>query len=521
MAETVAPSFEEILRLCAATAPQPWYPSAHAKAAGIDRDRLDLPLERLRLGGLIRLTDWVQGQGQGYVLTPEGEQALQQPHMLARLRNGDLPRARPPANEPPLRPLPNRARSENTETIEQALQSSARPVVTQALLWANILFFVYGFYLANKVNLPGNIFMAGGSKDPQAANAYNGILATSGAIFGPYILQGEWWRLLTCCFVHIGLLHLGMNMLLLYMLGPLLERMWGSWRFLAIYLLSGLGGSMAAVLFNPTTLTAGASGALWGMMTSLGTWLVLNRDALPEGVAMGMLRRLTPLFLLNVLISFSANVSGAGHFGGGLAGVLLSVPMNAQRLERGLTRWLGLAGVVTVAGLGWGFYLWYQSVDPWWQRARADLQRQQAARAEAQQAKKEHEHFVAEYEPAIKKATAAAGKVFDEQVKPLLALEPADRPTEKVQQVRAAANREKEALTEVAHGLEKADPPTDPRLRATLQAGRRYVTAYIDLLDLALAALLPSEDWAAKAEAVNKQAQVMGSLGQRWRNALR
>src|SRR5947208_1219339 len=78
---------EAILKLCAEAAPNPWYPSVFAQTSGIPRAQLDPHLDTLRLGGLIRLTDWVQGRGQGYALTPEGEAVVQSPRLLEMLRS--------------------------------------------------------------------------------------------------------------------------------------------------------------------------------------------------------------------------------------------------------------------------------------------------------------------------------------------------------------------------------------------------------------------------------------------------
>ncbi len=72
MAATTENPLELILQLCGAAAPSPWYPSTYAKAAGISRESIDPHLDRLRLAGLIRLTDWMPGTGQGYVLSSEG-----------------------------------------------------------------------------------------------------------------------------------------------------------------------------------------------------------------------------------------------------------------------------------------------------------------------------------------------------------------------------------------------------------------------------------------------------------------
>src|SRR5258707_6413849 len=76
---------QAILHNCASAAPNPWYPKVFAQSTGIDRDSLDSNLEKLRLAGLIQLTDWIPGSGQGYVLTPEREQLLGRPDLLSRL----------------------------------------------------------------------------------------------------------------------------------------------------------------------------------------------------------------------------------------------------------------------------------------------------------------------------------------------------------------------------------------------------------------------------------------------------
>ena len=76
MAELSTENLESVLRLIAGAGPGPWYPKVHAESSGVDRDSLDAPLEKLRLAGMVRLTDWVKDHGQGYVLTPEGMTAL-------------------------------------------------------------------------------------------------------------------------------------------------------------------------------------------------------------------------------------------------------------------------------------------------------------------------------------------------------------------------------------------------------------------------------------------------------------
>ena len=118
-------------------------------------------------------------------------------------------------------------------------------------------------------------------------------------------VQGEWFRLVSSMFLHVGLLHLAFNMYVLYLLGPPLERVLGHGRFLTLFLLSGLGGSVASYAFSPlTTLSVGASGAIFGLMAA---WIVvarrLNRDAgqvivlLAINVALAALRFPAPVLV--------------------------------------------------------------------------------------------------------------------------------------------------------------------------------------------------------------------------------
>jgi membrane associated rhomboid family serine protease len=338
---------EAILRLCAQAAPNPWYPSVFARANGIPRDSLDPHLDRLRLGGLIHLTDWEPGHGQGYALTPQGEQVLRNPRQLALLRAARLA---PPADGPRERPRAAGLNPwERGEAVRSALLSPATPVATYTLIVLNVLVFLAGLVLAARAQVPLNAFLYGG--DPQALK----VLHQTGALNPADLYQhgdwwrNDWWRLLTCCFVHIGLIHLGVNMYSLYIVGPLLEQMWGHTRFLLLYLIAGLGGSCAmAAYMGPRVIGAGASGALWGILASMVTWVLLNRHYLPRVQVVVWLRQLVFIFLLNFAISFVPGISAAGHFGGGLVGLIMAVPLNVNRFGRGAVRWLALAGVAVV-----------------------------------------------------------------------------------------------------------------------------------------------------------------------------
>jgi membrane associated rhomboid family serine protease len=131
------------------------------------------------------------------------------------------------------------------------------------------------------------------------------------------LVDGEYYRLFTSMFLHYGLLHLLMNMWALWVLGRALEAMLGPVRFLALYLVSGLGGSVAVYLFaNPHVQTAGASGAIFGLFAAL---IVLLRK-MRLSVA-----GVVPVLIVNLIFTFSVpGISIAGHLGGMVTGALVA-----------------------------------------------------------------------------------------------------------------------------------------------------------------------------------------------------
>ena len=131
--------------------------------------------------------------------------------------------------------------------------------------------------------------------------------------------DGQYWRLIGAAFLHIGLLHLAGNMLSLAIVGPALERVFGAWRFLTVYLAGALGGSVAVYLFgSPYGAVAGASGAIFGLFAA--TLIVLRR--------LGLDARFMVLAIgLNFAVSFAPGISLLGHLGGFIAGGLAALTM--------------------------------------------------------------------------------------------------------------------------------------------------------------------------------------------------
>jgi len=130
------------------------------------------------------------------------------------------------------------------------------------------------------------------------------------------VSDGEYYRLFTAMFMHYGLLHIALNMWALWVLGRPLEAMFGPWRFLAVYLVCGLGGNVAVYVFSPGAPSAGASTAIFGLFGVF--FFVLRKLNLS-------VQSLVPILIINLVITFggSAFISVAGHIGGLITGGLI------------------------------------------------------------------------------------------------------------------------------------------------------------------------------------------------------
>lgn len=159
--------------------------------------------------------------------------------------------------------------------------------------------------------------LAGGSTNTQ-------VLIRFGANYGPLILQGEVWRLFTSMFLHIGLTHLAFNAYALYVFGMEMERLYGPDRFIVIYILSGLFGSLASFASRgPNVLSAGASGAIFGIIGMNLAYFLLHRKNFGQ---LGRQRVMNTLFIIGLNLFFGFTVPGIdnlAHVGGLIAGFAL------------------------------------------------------------------------------------------------------------------------------------------------------------------------------------------------------
>ena len=175
--------------------------------------------------------------------------------------------------------------------------------VTMFLIGLNVLVYLAELALGGTASGTGNWIYDHGVL---IANAAYGNGAPAG------VANGEWWRLITAAFLHYGPVHLGLNMLSLYFVGSVLEQVIGRWRYLLLYFVSGLAGSAGALVVTPNAPTAGASGAIFGV---LGGLLILERRG-----HIGTGGQVLGLIVLNLVFTFAIpGISIGGHIGG-LAG---------------------------------------------------------------------------------------------------------------------------------------------------------------------------------------------------------
>lgn len=151
------------------------------------------------------------------------------------------------------------------------------------------------------------------------------VVYRMGAIHQAAVLDGEWQRLIAAPFLHFGFLHLAMNGWAQWSLGAPIEFLVGPWRFLALWTGSALGASLTSLLVNGDSISAGASGAIFGLLGAFTTFIFFRKDILPQPVPRPLRNGVLATLLLNVMISFIPGIDMAAHAGGFVTGALLAL----------------------------------------------------------------------------------------------------------------------------------------------------------------------------------------------------
>ena len=197
------------------------------------------------------------------------------------------------------------------------------PVVTYSILALTIL--VYGLQMLT-----------------QTGRGYD-LMLVYGAMIADQIQQGEFWRLLTPALLHFSLIHIGANMYSLFILGPVLEQFFGRKRFLALYILSALGGNVLSFYMNTNAIAAGASTAIFGLIAAQGAFIYINRRLFGDR-SRPMLQNIVFMIILNLGIGLSMGFDNWGHLGGLITGLAFTWFAGPQLEEE--TKATGGFGVV-------------------------------------------------------------------------------------------------------------------------------------------------------------------------------
>jgi membrane associated rhomboid family serine protease len=188
--------------------------------------------------------------------------------------------------------------------------------VTNIIIGINVLVFLISVLLS--------ITQAGGVGGLGDVNVY--VLINMGAQVNVLVAQGQVWRIFTAMFLHLNLLHIGLNMLSLFFIGTAIELFYGKWRYLTIYLLSGIiGGIVSYFVEGPNFIAVGASGAIFGVFGALGVFYFVNRRALGR-YGNGAITNWVFWLALNLVFGFSDPQIGiVDHIGGLAAGMVIAL----------------------------------------------------------------------------------------------------------------------------------------------------------------------------------------------------
>jgi membrane associated rhomboid family serine protease len=303
-----------------ADARQPLPAGALLRDTGATPEDLNFCLDAFLRVQALELVRGGEGEVPLLSLTDRGRRLIAEPELMARFSKGEGLEFGGPA-------------AEQRRTIRRLLITPARPRAARFLFWLNIAVFCVGLFLAWRKDVAADYF------NPIKVTR-RGLMATNnpvvletlrdiGLLSQSDLKNDIWWRLLTCGFVHIGILHIVMNMWAFRVLGTDGEWMWGGVRFAILYFLALWGGSCAAI--TTAMNVGGASGALCGLMAAEGAWLFLNRKHLPRRLVRSQMTSIFLSGLLIVFISMAPGVSGAGHLGGAVVGLVAAVLLHFNR----------------------------------------------------------------------------------------------------------------------------------------------------------------------------------------------
>jgi rhomboid protease GluP len=331
-------------------------PANHWKLVGtgaivLRPDRIELRGRKSRIPGMsaersieIPLTDISNVLQEGRTVQCH-VRILNSPTKLLRFWAADPTAAQVLAGKLPQQRSPDFERQLNEhKAFQEALENTGtRSVVTPVLVALNCLVFVAA------------ALAGAGVLEPNAV-----VLIHWGTNFGPLTLNGEWWRLFTSMFLHFGAFHLLLNMWALWNLGRITERLFGSAHFLLLYVFAGLCGSIASLLWHPGINSAGASGAIFGVLGGQLAFVLNPQTRVPGSISKSIATSAAVFVAYNLVNGFGhTGIDNGAHLGGLLGGFaigwVLARPLHMETRE-GSVQHLALTclgAIVVLVALSW------------------------------------------------------------------------------------------------------------------------------------------------------------------------
>ncbi|MBU3158302.1 rhomboid family intramembrane serine protease [Clostridium frigoris] len=202
-----------------------------------------------------------------------------------------------------------RSRSEKTNVKD-------KPWITIIIIAINILMYVVTAYLS---------YISSGS----VLNSDTNVLVLLGAKVNELINQGQYYRLVTCMFLHGGIVHVAVNMYSLYAIGPMVESVYGKTKYLAIYFISGIGASIFSYIFS-TSISIGASGAIFGLLGAVLVFAITSKGK----TGSGFIKSILSVIFINIFIGVTMpGIDNFAHMGGLIGGMLVAFLVNFKIKE--------------------------------------------------------------------------------------------------------------------------------------------------------------------------------------------
>jgi len=200
----------------------------------------------------------------------------------------------------------------NLHSSREKISSQDKPWITLGIIAINVVMYVITAYLS--------LAYAGGSIFSSDTN----VLILLGAKVNNLITQGEYYRLITCMFLHGGIVHVGVNMYSLYAIGPMVEKVYGKVKYIAIYFISGICASLFSYIFS-TDVSIGASGAIFGLLGAVLIFAIKSKGK----TGSAFIKSILSVIFINIFIGATLpNIDNFAHVGGLFGGMIVAFAVN-------------------------------------------------------------------------------------------------------------------------------------------------------------------------------------------------